>query len=249
MVPAEPLEIAVPVEANRAIRLDPGPDCVPSALVATVQIPVRTGSETVDLGACARPVLDTGPLGGELIVTLRALAGDVPVTVAVVYADATLENGSFELPAIETPYLTVPAGGTIGPWTVTAGEVDIQFTWATAQHGRQSIDLSGFVGGRICQRFATMSGAAYQVSFWMSHNAVALASAALAAGITGLPSHTFVHGAESDNVDPQWERHSFDFAAAGPSSELCFESADPPVGSPPDGAAMLDAVTVDRREP
>jgi uncharacterized protein DUF642 len=156
-------------------------------------------------------------------------------------------NGSFETPMIETAYLTLAAAATIGPWRVTAGEVDIQFTWATAQHGRQSIDMSGFVGGRICQSFATTPAATYDVAFWMSHNAVAVATASLSAGVTGGTAHRFTHDADSNNQDPMWERHAFAFVAAGSTSELCFASADPPVGSGPDGAAMLDNVTVTRR--
>jgi hypothetical protein len=78
----------------------------------------------------------------------------------------------------------------------------------------------------------------------MSHNAVDVSSASLLASVTGITSLPFTHNAASTNADPQWESHRVRFRAAAASSELCFESTDPPVGSGPAGGALLDNVTV-----
>jgi choice-of-anchor C domain-containing protein len=195
------------------------------------------------LSLLAVAVLPSPVRGAEPISRLRALGTDVRAAFALV-DPAPFGNGSFEVPVTEEAYVTIDPGATIGPWVVTAGQVDLMFGWATAQHGRQSVDMSGFVGGKICQSFDTTAGATYDVSFWMSHNAVAVASASLAVTVNGVRFGPFTHDAPSDNRDPQWERHALAFTATGPSAELCFESSDPPVGSPPDGAAMLDNVTV-----
>jgi choice-of-anchor C domain-containing protein len=249
VVPANgTVEIVVPVGANRAFRLDPGPGCTPSPLIATVQAPGTSSTVSIDLGSCTDDrVLGTGPEGGQLVVTLRALGSDVPASVAVVYVPiqaSAFANGSFEAPVVDAAFLTLQAGQTMGPWTVTAGEVDQLSTWATPQEGRQSVDLSGTVGGRICQSFTTSPGSTYAVSFWMSHNAVDVTSASLLASVTGITSTPFTHDAASTNTDPQWESHVFRFTAAASSSELCFESTDPAVGSGPSGGALLDNVTV-----
>ena len=160
---------------------------------------------------------------------------------------AILGNGSFEAPVIDTSYLTVPAGQAIGEWNVTAGDVDIQYTWAQAEDGRQSLDMAGTQGGEICQSFATMTGATYDVSFQMSRNTFSgLSSASLDAIVTGITSLPFTHDAPTDNSDPVWQPHVFGFTATGGTSELCFASTEPPVGVAGDAGAMLDHVTVER---
>jgi choice-of-anchor C domain-containing protein len=155
-------------------------------------------------------------------------------------------NGSFETPVIDTPWLTLDVAQTIGPWTVTAGQVDITYNWWPAYDGRQSIDMSGYVAGSLCQSFTTTSATTYDVSFWMSRNGhTGLPSVSLDAIVTAIKSLTFTHNAPGTTYQtPNWEKHVFSFTATGGASELCFESLDPPVGSGPDGAAMLDDVTV-----
>lgn len=81
-----------------------------------------------------------------------------------------LTNGSFE---------TAAGGGCVpGPpnhrlpgWTVAAGTVDIvdSSLWQ-GEDGNISIDLDGFGNGAIEQNFATQSGQAYQVTFWLAGN-------------------------------------------------------------------------------
>jgi uncharacterized repeat protein (TIGR01451 family) len=65
--------------------------------------------------------------------------------------------------------------------------------------------------------------------------------------INGARHEPFTHDAPSDNRDPQWQEHVLAFTAGADSSELCFESTDPPLGSGITGAAMLDNVTVTER--
>ncbi|MDP9860780.1 MULTISPECIES: choice-of-anchor C family protein [Streptosporangium] len=82
-----------------------------------------------------------------------------------------IANGSFETP-LSPGVLQINAGGTIGPWDVTAGSVDlIGFAgpWRAAK-GRQSVDLSGGGAGRIEQSFATTAGRCYTVSYALAGN-------------------------------------------------------------------------------
>jgi hypothetical protein len=145
VVPADgALKVVVPVGLDRAFRLDPGPGCTPSPLIAAVQVPGSPATVSIDLGSCTDDrVLGTGPQGGQLVITLRALGTDVPASLAVVYTPiqtGPFANGSFETPVVDAAFRTLQAGQTIGPWTVSAGEVDQLSTWATPKDGRQSVD-------------------------------------------------------------------------------------------------------------
>lgn len=80
-----------------------------------------------------------------------------------------LINGSFESPALTTPwqnYTPMPGFG----WTVGAGDIDLIGTLWQASDGTQSVDLNGFGPSSIYQDFNLSSAGQWVVKFDMSAN-------------------------------------------------------------------------------
>lgn len=81
-------------------------------------------------------------------------------------------DGSFEAPVVAAhTFQRFYLGQSIGPWTVTAGNVDLSGAgfWQTAS-GVQSLDLDGGVDGAVSQTFSTIPYAEYEVSFSLAGN-------------------------------------------------------------------------------
>jgi hypothetical protein len=87
-----------------------------------------------------------------------------------------LVNGSFEQPAIGSPFVVFnTATQGIPGWTITNGDVDINQnnllgTDLVAETGEQWIDLNGFGRGIIAQFFATVPGQTYALQFFYADN-------------------------------------------------------------------------------
>ncbi|MDH6108492.1 choice-of-anchor C domain-containing protein [Kitasatospora sp. MAP12-15] len=82
------------------------------------------------------------------------------------------DDGSFEYPRVAVnSYTDLSAGQTIGPWTVTAGTVDLIGAgfWQAAE-GDQSVDLNGVGPGAVAQTFTTVPGANYTVTYALAGN-------------------------------------------------------------------------------
>jgi hypothetical protein len=80
-------------------------------------------------------------------------------------ADAVIQDGDFEIPAVKGSYQVFDAGTSIGPWTVSAGSVDlVNGRWA-AYDGTQSIDLNACITGAISQTVATTPNTTSTVRF------------------------------------------------------------------------------------
>ncbi|MER0244645.1 choice-of-anchor C family protein [Streptomyces sp. HSW2009] len=87
-------------------------------------------------------------------------------------AASSIDDGSFEYPAAPANSFTnVPTGGSIGPWAVTAGNVDHigRGFWQAADRD-QSVDLNGGTAGTIAQTFPTTPGKTYEVSYALASN-------------------------------------------------------------------------------
>ncbi|MBL1099663.1 choice-of-anchor C family protein [Streptomyces coffeae] len=87
-------------------------------------------------------------------------------------AVSRFDDGSFETPvAPANSFQMVTAGGSIGPWQVTAGSVDhIGAGFWQAAEGDQSVDLSGQSGGTVAQTFTTVPGKRYTVTYSLAGN-------------------------------------------------------------------------------
>jgi choice-of-anchor C domain-containing protein len=83
-----------------------------------------------------------------------------------------LSNGGFEAPAVPAgAFIRYGTGGTIGPWRVSQGNVDlIGANFWQAADGRQSLDLEGSESGTIEQPLSTRIGGCYTVTFALAGN-------------------------------------------------------------------------------
>lgn len=82
------------------------------------------------------------------------------------------DDGSFETPkAPANAFTGLTAGQSIGPWTVTAGSVDLIGAgfWQAAE-GDQTLDLNGSGSGTVAQRFTTVPGTTYSVTYALAGN-------------------------------------------------------------------------------
>ncbi|MFD4997926.1 choice-of-anchor C family protein [Streptomyces buecherae] len=83
-----------------------------------------------------------------------------------------VDDGSFEYPtAPANSFTNVAAGGSIGPWSVTRGNVDHigRGFWQAAERN-QSVDLNGGTPGTVAQTFPTTPGTTYSVTYALAGN-------------------------------------------------------------------------------
>ncbi|HEV7932998.1 MAG TPA: choice-of-anchor C family protein [Actinomadura sp.] len=81
-------------------------------------------------------------------------------------------DGGFEAPVVPSTGTFVRYGkGDMGPWKVTAGDVDLGGAgfWQHAE-GHQSLDLEGGVPGTVKQSFPTVFAACYTVGYALAGN-------------------------------------------------------------------------------
>ena len=142
----------------------------------------------------------------------------------------------------------------IGPWTVTAGSVDVLEQAAgnpvysvVAQNGVKSLDLYGFNAGTISTTFATVASQIYQVSFFYSRepdrNGVGTNSpipSSLSVLAAGGSTQTFSFSGTSTPANMLWTQGLYNFTATGASTTLTFAALNGVNG----GGAMIDNVAV-----
>jgi choice-of-anchor C domain-containing protein len=77
----------------------------------------------------------------------------------------------FESPPVKGQFQRLPTGSHIGPWTVTAGTVDLATTglWQTPA-GRQTLDLDGDTNGTVSTTIAVRPLTTYQVTYSLAGN-------------------------------------------------------------------------------
>ncbi|MFE6866163.1 choice-of-anchor C family protein [Kitasatospora sp. NPDC057692] len=82
------------------------------------------------------------------------------------------DDGSFETPkAPANAFTNLTTGQTIGPWSITAGNVDLIGAgfWQAAE-GDQSLDLNGSTAATVAQSFTTVPGTTYSVTYALAGN-------------------------------------------------------------------------------
>src|SRR5207253_2366866 len=104
-----------------------------------------------------------------------AIAGAAALLLAVPAQANLIANGNFASTCASATFCTYYAGDStdIPGWTVTQGSVDlITGYWQAPPSGGNSVDLDGLyqAGGLAQTSFATVSGAEYTVSFYLSGN-------------------------------------------------------------------------------
>jgi hypothetical protein len=139
------------------------------------------------------------------------------------------------------------AGDTLGPWSVTAGSVDlIKDHWPAEDGDHRSIDLNGNDPGTITVSLSSLPeyvpGAHYQVSFWVSANPDALNQLYTTANPISYFRVLTSGGYQDFTIDPNdidgyhtqvslgnmhWQYMTFDFIGSLGSEFLTFMSLDP----------------------
>ncbi|OGP70679.1 MAG: hypothetical protein A2Y80_09890 [Deltaproteobacteria bacterium RBG_13_58_19] len=143
---------------------------------------------------------------------------------------ASFQNGDFGIgPSFTDPFITLYNGDTsITGWTVTGHSIDYIGTyWQAPPGATRSIDLDGLGQGGIQQTFDTISGAQYQVRFYLAGNPDGAPSTKNILVVSwGTPAaYSFdASGATLGNMG--WILESFTFTAEGPSTTLQFNSQD-----------------------
>ncbi|MBL1118910.1 choice-of-anchor C family protein [Streptomyces sp. 110] len=91
---------------------------------------------------------------------------------ATAAAVSRFDDGSFETPTVAAnTFVNLGTGASIGPWKVTAGNVDhIGDGFWQAAEGGQSVDLNGGGAGTVEQTFTTVPGKRYSVTYSLAGN-------------------------------------------------------------------------------
>ena len=163
---------------------------------------------------------------------------------ASVIGDNILINGSFESGPNPGGYLPLWSGSkVIDGWTVTADTIDYIGTTWTSANGARSLDLTGTPGaGAIAQKFATIPGATYAVTFQLAGNPDALPTVKDLEVRAAGESTSFAFDTRGrSTLSMGWERKNWEFVATDSFTTLEFISHTPGLGGPAldDVAVML----------
>lgn len=152
-------------------------------------------------------------------------------------------NGSFETPQVPAnTFTTVYTGGSIGPWTVTQGNVDhIGRGFWQAADGVQSVDLGGSTNGAVAQTVDTVPGLTYTVKFAVAGNPDGPPTVKTGrALVNGQPALNFsfdITGKSRAAMGYQYKK--FSFLSLGTHATVEFASTSGTAFGP-----VIDAVTV-----
>jgi len=150
-----------------------------------------------------------------------------------------LADGSFAEGASAGNFATYGAVSTIGPWTVTSGQVDlIGSYWQAPTVGGYSLDMNGLVAGTVQQSF-TLGAGEYTLSFWMAGNpdgGPATRSVLASAGDAS-QAFTFTMGG-TDKSNMGWTLETMTFHTAGATTLTFASLTEPSSGYSPFGAAI-----------
>ncbi|QKV94760.1 choice-of-anchor C family protein [Streptomyces sp. NA02950] len=180
------------------------------------------------------------------VVAAGVLAGTG--TGAMAAATSHFDDGSFETPTVSAnTFQMVTAGGSIGPWKVTAGSVDLIGAgyWQAAE-GDQSVDLSGQSGGTVAQTFTTVPGKRYTVTYSLAGNpgaGPAVKTGKVLVDGQNFQDFTFdTTGKSTTNMG--YVTREVSFVATGTSTTLAFASTTNTAAGP-----VLDDVRVRECDP
>jgi choice-of-anchor C domain-containing protein len=112
-----------------------------------------------------RRILTAGITAALVLPALTASAATTPGPVF---------RGGFESPAAGGQFQRYAAGSRLGPWTVTAGNVDLSTTrlWQVTE-GHQNLDLDGDANGAVATTIAARPLTTYRVTFALAGNPAA----------------------------------------------------------------------------
>ena len=185
------------------------------------------------------------------------VAAALLVSASAASATNIIINGGFESPQIsDSCCTTVPGNGTVNPWTVGSGNVNVvNGTYGStngnlAKEGTQYLDLIGEGGaGSISQSFSTVLNQVYTLTFSYSHNIFGGSSdgappfsADFSVGDLSGPllDDSVSHSSGTTN-DLDWKTYTGSFVGTGVSETLNFTNTSPTTGN---AGIFLDAISV-----
>lgn len=143
---------------------------------------------------------------------------------------ATIVNGSFEDGVDPGSFSTQGAGSTaITGWSISGGTVDYIGSYWNASDGSRSIDLNGNGGGASIYQAMTdlVVNQKYRLSFDLSSNTDGgPVIKTTRAGVNENAEIFISSSATPRSAGLTWSTYSFDFWAAGTSTNLIFASQD-----------------------
>lgn len=182
------------------------------------------------------------------VIVAGVLAGAGTGAALAAPAASHFDDGSFETPRVAAnTFVNLGTGKTIGPWTVTGGNVDLIGAgfWQAAE-GDQSVDLNGGNAGTVSQTFTTVPGKRYTVTYSLAGNPAG--GPALKTGEVLVDGQNFqnfsfdITGKTMANMG--YVTREVSFVATGATTTLAFASTKPGAYGP-----VVDDVTVRHCEP
>jgi len=186
------------------------------------------------------------------------VAAALLVSASAASATNIIMNGGFESPSISDPCCTTaPGNGTVAPWTVVSGNVNVvNGTYGSqgtdgnpapnlAKEGTQYLDLIGEgSAGSISQSFSTVLNQVYTLTFSYSHNifggssdpAPSFSAAFSVGNLLGSVTHS-----SGTNMDLDWKTYTGSFVGNGGFETLNFTNTSPTTGN---AGIFLDAISV-----
>lgn len=182
------------------------------------------------------------------VVVAGVLAGAGTGAALAAPAASHFDDGSFETPRVAAnTFVNVGTGGTIGPWKVAGGNVDLIGAgfWQAAE-GDQSVDLNGGNAGTVSQTFTTVPGKRYTVTYSLAGNPAggpALRTGKVLVDGQNFQDFTFdVTGKTATNMG--YVTREVSFVATGTTTTLAFTSTVSGAYGP-----VIDDVSVRHCEP
>jgi len=123
----------------------------------------------------AAAILAAAPTAGAATATAAtALAPTTTASPTRPAAAAPAFRDGFEFPLVTGQFQRFPAGAHLGPWTVTAGDVDLSTAglWQVPD-GRQNLDLDGATNGTIATTVPVRPLTTYRIGYDLAGNPAA----------------------------------------------------------------------------
>jgi choice-of-anchor C domain-containing protein len=163
-----------------------------------------------------------------------ALVSAAVVLGATSQASANLvADGDFSIPPVDGDFTTINAGGTIGPWSVDTGSVDlIGNYWQAPPLGGGSVDLDGNAPGSISQSLDLGAGN-YSLSFYLSGNPDGLPSTKTVEVTIGGVTKTFtftIGGNSHGSMNYVLETLAFNWGGGDTALDFISLDTDSPYG-------------------
>lgn len=169
------------------------------------------------------------------VIAAGVLAG-TSTAAAMAAAVSRFDDGSFETPRVAAnSFQTVGTGGSVGPWDVTAGNVDLIGAgyWQAAE-GDQSVDLNGNGPGTVSQTFTTVPGKKYTVTYSLAGNpqgGPAVKTGKVLVNGQNFQDFSFDTTGRT-NANMGYVTREVTFVATGTSTTLAFASTTTSAGGP-----------------